>query len=221
MSVFAAVSAHRSMTAFIIDSLGAGEILVLLFLAMIVVGPERFPDTARQIGTAVAKVRKSLRELTGGVQEVIDDPALAPLKELGEFAVRPKQKITEIIRDAERSLELAESDAAIAEKPVSPGGPGTISIGEKPTRAATTGEEPVSGTDVVPETTVEATEFSAEQITDQPESDNVGFDAERVPERPEVDEAVGGSEPATRTEPDVESDLESTDEVRATSDEEE
>ena len=193
MSVFAAVSAHRSMTAFIIDSLGAGEILVLLFLAMIVVGPERFPDTARQIGTAVAKVRKSLRELTGGVQEVIDDPALAPLKELGEFAVRPKQKITEIIRDAERSLELAESDAAIAEKPVSPGGSGTI----------------------------EATEFSAEQITDQPESDNVGFDAERVPERPEVDEAVGGSEPATRTEPDVEPDLESTDEVRATSDEEE
>jgi sec-independent protein translocase protein TatB len=132
--------------AFIVDSFGTGEMIAILLLAMIVVGPERLPQTARQIGHAVARLRRSLREMTAEVQDIVDDPAMAPIRELGEFATRPRQKFSEILRDAERSLdeqeaanatrvdgeEVVEVDVDGQFKPVSPGGPGTIAIEQKP-----------------------------------------------------------------------------------------
>jgi Sec-independent protein translocase protein TatA len=105
------IAAHL---AFIIDSFGTGEMLAILVLAMVVVGPERLPQTARQIGHAIARMRKSIREMTSEVQDVMDDPAMAPIRELGEFATRPRQKFSEILRDAERSLEAQEVAAGAA-----------------------------------------------------------------------------------------------------------
>ena len=39
-------------------SIGAPEILVILVVALLVLGPERLPDAARQVGRFVAEIRR-------------------------------------------------------------------------------------------------------------------------------------------------------------------
>lgn len=48
-------------------SLGPAEILVILVVALIVLGPERLPKAARQIGKAVAEVK----HWSGGIQDEV------------------------------------------------------------------------------------------------------------------------------------------------------
>jgi Tat protein translocase TatB subunit len=45
-------------------NVGASELLVILLLALIVLGPEQLPDAARKIGNVVAEFRR----LAGGIQ---------------------------------------------------------------------------------------------------------------------------------------------------------
>jgi Tat protein translocase TatB subunit len=52
--------------------IGAPELLVILVIALIVLGPERLPDMARTIGRTVYEFRKVTREATSVFQEVID-----------------------------------------------------------------------------------------------------------------------------------------------------
>jgi sec-independent protein translocase protein TatB len=39
-------------------NLGAGEVLVILLLALIVLGPQRLPDAAKQVGRFTGEIRK-------------------------------------------------------------------------------------------------------------------------------------------------------------------
>ncbi|MEO5841536.1 MAG: twin-arginine translocase TatA/TatE family subunit [Acidimicrobiales bacterium] len=45
-------------------NLGGGEILVIMLVALLVLGPAKLPDAARQLGKAVAEFRK----VSGGFQ---------------------------------------------------------------------------------------------------------------------------------------------------------
>jgi sec-independent protein translocase protein TatB len=45
-------------------NLGGGEILVILLVALLVLGPSKLPEAARQLGKAVAEFRK----VSGGFQ---------------------------------------------------------------------------------------------------------------------------------------------------------
>jgi len=45
-------------------NLGGGEILVIMLVALLVLGPSKLPDAARQLGKAVAEFRK----VSGGFQ---------------------------------------------------------------------------------------------------------------------------------------------------------
>lgn len=45
-------------------NIGGGEILVIMLLALLVLGPSKLPDAARQLGKAVAEFRK----VSGGFQ---------------------------------------------------------------------------------------------------------------------------------------------------------
>ncbi len=50
-------------------NIGGGEVLVVLLVAMVVLGPERLPKAARDIGRAIAEFRR----LTSGVQSDLRD----------------------------------------------------------------------------------------------------------------------------------------------------
>jgi Tat protein translocase TatB subunit len=68
-------------------SLGPAEILVILVVALVVLGPKRLPEAGRQIGRFVAEVRHWSSAVQAEIRDVIDldgepDPApMAPQKD--------------------------------------------------------------------------------------------------------------------------------------------
>lgn len=53
-------------------NIGAPEIVLLAIFALIFFGPKRLPDLARQVGRALAEVRRVSREFEREVREVTD-----------------------------------------------------------------------------------------------------------------------------------------------------
>lgn len=55
---------------FIFGSLGAGEVLLVLAVALLLFGAERLPSMARSLGRALQELRRSANDLT---RAVLDD----------------------------------------------------------------------------------------------------------------------------------------------------
>lgn len=66
--------------------LSFGEILIVLVVALLVLGPERLPKVARSLG----KGMRDLRRTTGGIREIIEDELY-----LDETVDRPPARPTE------------------------------------------------------------------------------------------------------------------------------
>ena len=60
--------------------LGMGELLVIMAIALIFLGPKRLPDVATSLGKAIRSFRKATRDLTSQLE--IDEEVKAPLREL-------------------------------------------------------------------------------------------------------------------------------------------
>jgi sec-independent protein translocase protein TatA len=58
-------------------SLGPAEILVILVVALIVLGPKRLPEAGRQVGKAIAEVRRWTTEVTSEIKSAVDIEAPA------------------------------------------------------------------------------------------------------------------------------------------------
>jgi sec-independent protein translocase protein TatB len=64
------------------------EILIILLLALVVLGPKRLPEVARKLGSWAAELRTAARDITRGLEaevaqfkEAADD-VVAPMREL-------------------------------------------------------------------------------------------------------------------------------------------
>ena len=57
-------------------NLGGGEVLVILFVALIVLGPNKLPEAARQVGRAVNEVRR----ISGGFQREMREAMNEPMR---------------------------------------------------------------------------------------------------------------------------------------------
>ena len=100
-----------------IQNFSGGEVIVILIVALVVLGPERLPEMARSAGKMLHKVKGMTEGLQSEVKDVMDDPSMQPIKELGELAARPRQKLTEYALEAEaqeRARKEAERAAAAA-----------------------------------------------------------------------------------------------------------
>lgn len=53
-------------------NIGAGEIVLLAILALILFGPKRLPEIGRQVGRALAEVRRVSREFEREVREATE-----------------------------------------------------------------------------------------------------------------------------------------------------
>ncbi|MBM3662177.1 MAG: twin-arginine translocase TatA/TatE family subunit [Actinobacteria bacterium] len=105
--------AGRSLIGFI-QNFGGGEILVILLAALVILGPDRLPEVGRSIGRAIHKARTMTSGVESQVRDVIDDPAMQSIRELGEFAARPRQKLAQYALEAEAE---ARAQAAPVEPP--------------------------------------------------------------------------------------------------------
>jgi sec-independent protein translocase protein TatA len=59
-------------------SLGPAEILVILVVALIVLGPKKLPEAGRQVGKAIAEVRKWSQGFQDEIKTVMDPDASRP-----------------------------------------------------------------------------------------------------------------------------------------------
>ena len=59
-------------------SLGPAEILVILVVALIVLGPKRLPEAGRQVGKAITEVRKWSQSFQDEIKSVVDIDASKP-----------------------------------------------------------------------------------------------------------------------------------------------
>ena len=59
-------------------NLGPMEILVVLVVALIVLGPKRLPEAGRQVGRAMAEVRRWSQSMQAEVKSVLEDDLEAP-----------------------------------------------------------------------------------------------------------------------------------------------
>ena len=64
-------------------NLGGGEILVILLVGLLVLGPQRLPAVGRQVGRVITEIRKVSRGFQEEFRAVIDDP-------LGEAEARTR-----------------------------------------------------------------------------------------------------------------------------------
>jgi len=57
-----------------VGSLGTPEIIVIFVVALIVLGPERLPNIARQMGKAMGEFRRMSSGFQDEIRKAIDDP---------------------------------------------------------------------------------------------------------------------------------------------------
>jgi sec-independent protein translocase protein TatB len=54
-------------------NLGGGEILVILLIALIVLGPQRLPEAARKLGSAIGEVKRMANGFQNEIKSAFDD----------------------------------------------------------------------------------------------------------------------------------------------------
>jgi sec-independent protein translocase protein TatA len=54
-------------------NIGMGELLVVLVIALIVLGPKRLPDAARSLGRGIREFRTAIADAAGGSRDEDED----------------------------------------------------------------------------------------------------------------------------------------------------
>jgi TatA/E family protein of Tat protein translocase len=85
-------------------NLGAGEILLLALLALLLFGPKRLPEVGRQVGRALAEIRRVSREFEREVRDVTE-PFEREVRGVAEPFARELRDTTEPIEREARELE--------------------------------------------------------------------------------------------------------------------
>ena len=67
-------------------NVGAGEVLVILVIALIVIGPQKLPGLARQIGRGLGKIRRLISSFQQEIQAAADLPIEAEARKSGSDA---------------------------------------------------------------------------------------------------------------------------------------
>ena len=55
-------------------NIGSGEVLVILLLGLLVLGPERLPEFARKIGNFIKEARRMSRSFQEELRSAVEDP---------------------------------------------------------------------------------------------------------------------------------------------------
>ena len=116
--------AHGDMFAVlaILDSLTGGEVVMVMVIALLVLGPDRLPEAMKTLGVWVAKLRSMTTDLQSEVREVFEDPSMQPIREVGEFMASPRRKLVEYATaaEAEAAADAIAASEAMAATGVDP-----------------------------------------------------------------------------------------------------
>jgi len=102
------------------DFLGIGsfELILILIIFFIVVGPAKLPEVAAMIGRGMRKFREASAELNRGLKDMADEVKEAGAevgKEVGQTS-KPGTALTSELREVSREIEGAVKDAGASVK---------------------------------------------------------------------------------------------------------
>jgi sec-independent protein translocase protein TatB len=82
-------------------NLGGGEVLVILLVALLILGPAKLPDAARQLGRAMGEIRKVTSGFQRELQDALKDSDDAAARRRGEAiaATRPVATAPHLLDD--------------------------------------------------------------------------------------------------------------------------
>ena len=113
--------------------MGMGELIVIFIVALIVLGPQRLPKLAQDLGKAIREFRKAADDVK---QELTaDDDLRKPFQELHEAVTLPPEELKRREEERKRAVEAAaqaaeskpreapEGGALAAGAPVAPAAP--------------------------------------------------------------------------------------------------
>ena len=110
-------------------NLGGGEILVILLVALIVLGPTKLPPAVRQVGKFVGEIRRigqgfqeELREAAKPLQEATAGLKAAD-KNLRETTQKPLKEMTDTLKAADPRKAIEPPPAAEAKDKATEPGP--------------------------------------------------------------------------------------------------
>ena len=93
-------------------NIGPQELMLILVVALLVVGPRRLPEIGRSLGKGLREIRKAQNEVRKTIQvELDDEPRPAPAKDHGNAARLPHETAGE---DGSANPSESESDGAVS-----------------------------------------------------------------------------------------------------------
>lgn len=149
--------------------IGVSELVVVLIVALLVLGPDKLPRYARKLGAALAEFRKASDEATREIRENVVEPleeAQRPLREAMEPLEEIDRAVKGNIREVKTSLEHIGKDAPRKSATPEPSADAQATTPE--TQAAATPEASADAqADATPETSPEtqAVASEAEAVT--------------------------------------------------------
>ena len=117
-------------------NLSGGEIIAILVLALIVIGPEKLPDAVRKAGRAYAELRK----LSAGFQSELQDNLGEPLRAVQDTVSMMRSDFQSVVNSVAGALDPNTADKPGAPPPSAESAAGT---GNEPTGDAN-GDSPAA-----------------------------------------------------------------------------
>jgi Tat protein translocase TatB subunit len=82
--------------------LQGGEIIIILLLALVVLGPQRLPELARRLGEWTAELRSAARDLRRGLEAEVAD-----IKEAGQDLKAPLDDLKKTSEELRQGIDEA------------------------------------------------------------------------------------------------------------------
>ena len=98
--------------------LQGGEIIIILLLALVVLGPRRLPELARKLGEWTAELRSTARDLRRGLEAEVTD-----IKQVGKDLKAPLHELKKSSEEVRKGIQEAGVDRMDWEGPKPMSGP--------------------------------------------------------------------------------------------------
>jgi sec-independent protein translocase protein TatB len=110
--------------------IGFSEIVVIAVVALVVIGPEKLPKTARTLGHLFGRLQRYVNEVKADISREIELDELRKMQQQVQTAAKDiETSFTHAAQEAESSLRAVESDLNSAATPPAPAGAEMLPLG--------------------------------------------------------------------------------------------
>ena len=116
-------------------NVGGGEFLIIFLVALVVLGPTKLPEVARQVGKVVGEFRRISSGFQREIQSAMNDPVAKATGQTGSASSKPTTDVTRIAQpgDIAGGTPSSSSDVAPPATPAkpAPGDPDAPMFGDR------------------------------------------------------------------------------------------